>query len=790
MIQFLKPRGSGRRRPQRHIEVVEPIHSPLADVADWSETALTDEEAAEIQIAFQQQVAELSAVVPIAPTVVPELTLLVGGAADPLDLTQVGSFSTLEPDWPSVATDVAGSDVVASDDTAALLEPERDLAEFRSAIRDVQALPQSTPDLDLDQLDATFASGLAELLAEATPESFTVPFDPVEIEALAIETVELDSLEPELVLEPELLDELAIAPVVVPDQLAAAMILPETALEAVAPEVIELEVTAPEAIELEAVAPEVIELEVAAPEVIEPELLVRSIAVDLPETDARPEDVDAVMVNENWASDAVDVAVVDAAAETAEATQTAPLTYFQYYLDEPAIGGTSEAGETPTPYVTPWRQPSMPGGLIGAGVLGATLVSGFVIADTVKTQPVTAVKRPTPPAPLQSLSAKDQVMTTAALPKAMPPEAMKPEVALPPPKRGMTMTPMFPPMAPLGGNIAIAPLGDAIAANRTSSMNALPQSNLGVVSNPTPAAVPESPNAAPAPKVVSLPQPTVTTTPIPRNEAGVISPKVMVDAPTRPIPPAPVTERQPTESLPELLPDMATPLPANSNLGAPIAPRNDAPSSSRVPLADLTPEPVRSPLKPVETAPSVPPANIPPAAAPVEVIVPTAVPTAEVPTPAVPKAAVDQSAALPADRVFEREVAPSVLPLDQAATPMPPVTATAQPIANRLSNLPPQAQLLLAQPTDNSYGTVVASQWRPLTASEVRAIGRQAPQLAEFTRQSVSLEAYRQAYASVSQTADSLPSLGFIDFQRRLIILPPSSESAGAGAVASRTMSL
>ncbi|NJM48703.1 MAG: hypothetical protein HC860_23165, partial [Alkalinema sp. RU_4_3] len=72
-----------------------------------------------------------------------------------------------------------------------------------------------------------------------------------------------------------------------------------------------------------------------------------------------------------------------------------PLTYFQYYLD----GDSGEAAEYNPVSL---RRPSMPTGLVGAGILGAALVSGFSIADAMKqSQPV--AKRPTP-SPLQDLN--------------------------------------------------------------------------------------------------------------------------------------------------------------------------------------------------------------------------------------------------------------------------------------------------------------------------------------------------------------------------------------------------
>jgi hypothetical protein len=176
------------------------------------------------------------------------------------------------------------------------------------------------------------------------------------------------------------------------------------------------------------------------------------------------------------------------------------------------------------------------------------------------------------------------------------------------------------------------------------------------------------------------------------------------------------------------------------------------------------------------------------------------VPTATAPVPTVAPIG-DQSAALPsvpmpelpAERVFTREAV-------AAPSTMPPV-ALAQPIADRSSRLPTQAQVqtLLAVPAVNAYVPMVA-QWRPLTQNEA-TVAVNAQKLEGFTRQQLSPQDYRAAYRLVSEQADVLPSFGFIDYQRKLIILPPEPTTAsnpiehsrsfqGAAIIARRTTEL
>jgi hypothetical protein len=713
MIQFLKPRSS-RRRSQRHLDVLEPAPMPLPDVTDWlahnAELAgLTDEEAAEIQFAFQHQVDDM--------------------VADPLMLAPASVEAPL-------------------------------------------ALAAAAP------TDADVSLGIApELAIDADA--------PVEFLADPLDLTQVESLEPLLVLVPELG---STPPLVDADALVEFRLETCSSGQSIVPPLVEPVAIDPEPALTEAIAAEPV---VDVDQAIEIEALVEDALVE------PVVEVPIDWVNANWASEAVDVAALEASASEAEVATTGPLTYFQYYLDENAIGGPGAADEVPAAYVTPWRQPSMPRGLIGAGVLGATLVSGFVIADTVKTPPVTAVKRPTPP--LQSLSPKDQAMTTAALPKVMSPESMKPEVALPKPKSMAMMPPGFSPLAPIGQSMPISPLGTAIARGEAST--ALPQSQ----SNPTAGNLNLD---APSPIArAEVPPPVAGPTfePAPVIEQSVPTqlpqPVVLRNTPPAEVP-APFTPTSSPQDLPELTPDTTMPQVQETAPTSKIAP---------TPLAELTPESVSSPLQrvPAESPPPVPNSTGGTAAVdvviPTQPVTPTAIAPVEVAAPVKALApsveqATDQSASIaPVDRVFTREAAPSVLPAQSAATtPMPPV-ATAQPIADRSTRLR-QVQNLLARPAVNAYVPMV-SQWRPLSAAEAN-VAINAPKLEGYTRQQLSQQAYVQAYQAVSQSADGVPSFGFIDYQRKLIILPPLPETAvnptsehsrsayGQAIVAQRTMSL
>jgi hypothetical protein len=734
MIQFLKP----RKDRQRHLDVVESVQMPLPDVIDWlaaaaEESGLTDEEAAEIQIAFQQQ----------------------------------------------SATDVVEPDEFSLDfGLESLAAP--------SAPESVEPLVALVPDpLDLSQIE--LSEPLFELAPAPVWSDLSRSVSVVESPVAELPVVELPVVEPPVV-EPTVLAPTLVeaAPLALVDAEALVEIRLDTCAIAALPEAPVTPMLAA------ATEPEAGDLAIDATPVAAMIAGVINQLNDIPEAGLAIDDLSEAAAtptdwqNDNWASEAVDVAAVEAA--EADPTPTSPLSYFQYYLDENAIGeGQAATDETPAPYVTPWRQPSMPGGLIGAGVLGATLVSGFVIADTVKTPQVTAVKRPTPPAPLQSLDPKNQPIA-AVPPKVMPPESMQPEVALPKPKSATMSQPIFPAMAPIASSYGMSPLGSVSAD--------LPQSNAGNGLSQSPTITARRAESSPVAAGPALGAPLRDLTPVselPAPSAPVISRGTPVE-PIRSTLPTPETApaATPTSELPELQPDISVSQPET------IAPETIVPETvtraTPSVLSELTPDPVSSTLQRVDVVNAAPVAPI------ADVVVPTAAAPIAPVAPVAP--IVDQSAALsptptpelPAERVFTREEATA------APSTLPPV-ALAQPIADRTRRLPTQAQIqtLLAVPAVNAYVPMVA-QWRPLTQIEA-SVAVNAPKLEGFTRQQLSPQDYRAAYRLVSEQADVLPSFGFIDYQRKLIILPPEPATAsnphehsrsfhGAAIIAQRTTEL
>jgi hypothetical protein len=167
MIQFLKPRNDR----QRHLDVVEPAQMPLPDVIDWlaaaaEQSGLTDEEAAEIQVAFQQQSIDViepdefsldfgleSLTVPSAiEAALPEAVVVAPLVADPLDLSQIELSEPLLTLVPApIWSDLSRSVVPVASPVELLVEPsiapavalvDADaLVEFRLDTCAVAALP-------------------------------------------------------------------------------------------------------------------------------------------------------------------------------------------------------------------------------------------------------------------------------------------------------------------------------------------------------------------------------------------------------------------------------------------------------------------------------------------------------------------------------------------------------------------------------------------------------------------------------------------------------------------------
>ncbi|OUC12387.1 MAG: hypothetical protein B0A82_22725 [Alkalinema sp. CACIAM 70d] len=148
--------------------------------------------------------------------------------------------------------------------------------------------------------------------------------------------------------------------------------------------------------------------------------------------------------------------------------QEGSLTYFQYYFDQeqPPSGGADYAPQT-------FSTSKFPTGVVGAGVLAATIVSGFMVAEAMKqpTRPLTttALKNDTQP------QAKEDSKTLTPAPSQ--PELLAPpktlSVPLPPPIRTS--------VAPISPNLAAIPTPIGTTGMAGSALAANPQTAIGNV---------------------------------------------------------------------------------------------------------------------------------------------------------------------------------------------------------------------------------------------------------------------------------------------------------------------
>ncbi|MFM2429608.1 MAG: hypothetical protein RLZZ511_821 [Cyanobacteriota bacterium] len=823
MIHFLKSRGS-RRQSLAKIDQPEIWDGALSDTSavndaelDDIAAALTDEEAAEIQVAFQQQVddatllsqllndsgdGELAVTMPL---------VLASPAAessfdrDLLDLSQVSSL-TLDAEFPitpvlpvvaavePVLTDIVPADIVPADTGLGgalgdadqsidldLMQPEVTVASI-DGLMDLQ--------LPVDEAVANVANAAA-LPANEQPD--WIPETNGDLPELAeLTTIQLDlsavaepaivAAVPEDVMDLEDVADLADLELPGAD-LPAADVLVANSDFAVDALVFDGPVLEEPVLEEPVLEKPVLEetCELAA---VEDESVVADGVMLDSLSGATADTIDPSAIDwspTNWAMDVVDQ--TDVLPESA--LDSAPLSYFQYYLGDTS---NDSAEDMPASYVTPWHQPSVPGGLIGAGVLGATLVSGFVIADTVKTQPTLTAKKPTPTAPLQGLSARDQVAAKVT-PKTAPPESLTPEMTLPKPKTSLG-TASYGTLSPIA---TLTPSGSGGVATLPTGGSNAPIGNLPATG--TTGAATTSPTAA------TKPLAPVTTQPLqdlpepqqrPVQSSPIANPPALELPAVTPAPPA--TEPQSAEPG-MIVGDGTRLLPA----GTPLIPPSPA-DASALPIgkaADLATTPATNPAvtAPTATAP-VATASAPAVAEP---IVPTLEADATPGEPValrsafpIPDAPIAER--MPAERVipeqvFERPAA--VAPTETVAPaptnftrPLPDSAPTAAPILQPISDraAPVAAQLLVAQASDRPVlqaSNLDDRQGRILTAREAEMI-QTADQSLDYQLQRLGLAEYTAAYQRLNPmaTPTSLPMFGFIDYQRKLVVLPLSSLAA------------
>jgi hypothetical protein len=491
-------------------------------------------------------------------------------------------------------------------------------------------------------------------------------------------------------------------------------------------------------------------LAVEAATVVEAEVLASDWTADRDEAIA----VDAIV--EAGTPSLIDsISLVDMGMEAEElttaTTSDAPLTYFQYYLEDDSDDAAA-AYNQPT-----WRQPSVPAGLIGAGVLGATLISGFMIADSLKQSSNTQAKKPNSPSPLQSLDPQGQT-TAMATPKPAAPETMKPEVPLPPAPSPKTDTLVMAPVPP-----ALPPLPTMVEPNvmalksfesavpTTVSSGTVADLKVGkAVAAPETLPVPPNPQIAPINSEVAVNQP--------RTESTVM-------AAVQPIEAAPRTSRGPVF-------EEVTPTPTVGVVpGAPTKnPRVASPSRAALPQLEPGVEGTAADLQTAARTTEMPPSesslSATPIAPPVKgvedqsVFVP--VETAPPEITAVPPSPQELGKGTPTELIYRQEAAPAKS--DPTTQSVPAQTA-----------IDPSLQSLLSTPAPGLSAT--GTSLRSLTQAEATAVA-QANQLGAFSRQSLGPKEYVQAYQLVSQQLNVLPPFGFIDYQRQMILLPADVAAA------------
>jgi hypothetical protein len=418
--------------------------------------------------------------------------------------------------------------------------------------------------------------------------------------------------------------------------------------------------------------------------------------------------------------------------ETAYAVRTeGPLTYFQYFLED-------RPDAAPADYpVRGARRSPVPAALIGAGVLSATVITGLAIADALKSPGTSQAKKPPTPERGTAKGAERKPLTPQpSSPELLPyPSAMAAGPQLPPPLAPNTQLAALPPPVAgptpnysIQGGITLKPMALPAPVPIGPSPETRPSVPVAIV--PTPPVEP----SGPVPEIVTDP------TPQPQIELPGLPPVAQIELP----PGAPVSNL-PVSNLPAA----NLPVPSGAIPGA---------AANALPLLSPLP-PTGGPMvsdrsRPISTgalgSSPVPPGDAIPAARPLPIANP----------PAGPIGAVN-SAAIP-----EPNLAPVTITVDRPiAAPIRATSLIERPTPAKVSAEPaPLVQALLT-----SAGSATA---RSLSQAEAAAVS-QTSQLGQFTKQVLAVQPYLQAWRTASQNATNgaIPSFGFVDYQRQLIVL-------------------
>jgi hypothetical protein len=430
------------------------------------------------------------------------------------------------------------------------------------------------------------------------------------------------------------------------------------------------------------------------------------------------------------------VASEDPSEETSYDVHTdGPLTYFQYYLD-------GDSGESAEYNPVALRRPSMPTGLVGAGILGAALISGFSIADAMKQgQPV--AKRPAP-SPLQDL--KNQTTPPPVVPT--PPESMKPEIsALPPAPEVNQAAP-----GSIGPNLPVVtpPAPSSTGINQPTyslQQGGAALASIAPVSNLPQTAAPDRLNVVQSP-LAPINPPILPPPPLPSGILSEPQPVVVSELPAPEIPSA----QLPSTQLPSVQPGAIGLQPlAAQGVATPevIAqpPETTAPARSTAEIGILP-------------RPSLP--NSSPVAAPIDRLSSATTPVKET------------TVFSGSELVFDRKpMPPGAL---QSPQPAPDVQAQAAPVqagaAVQSLLTPPQNKGFLAE--DTALRSLNQQEAAMLTQANIEP----------FTKRTLAIRDYARAYQVASKQVNGLPPFGFIDYQQKTIILPDESSTVSTNVSA------
>ncbi len=432
-----------------------------------------------------------------------------------------------------------------------------------------------------------------------------------------------------------------------------------------------------------------------------------------------------------------------------EVRQDGPLTYFQYYLNDNENGAAAEYNPISL------RRPSMPTGLIGAGILGATLISGFSIADAMKQGQPTVAKRPTaanPTNPLQDLKAPPAPLPAAA------PETLKPEASV------------LAPPAPTSMNV---PSQALIAANSGISQPNYGLQQNGTTISPIGQALKEIPAVTVQPPIAEMQsppvQPTVQYAPPPMqvNPMQVtpvqMNPEVARDPGILPPPPLPAGIL--SEPQPAINPGAAS---------AALLPTPPAPES-------MIPAPESSPVQPVK---------------PLDRIGTMIASPSQATSPKPTTLTIPKTQDVKFQELLPQDGKVPVMPPDgpkeivfNRTTPLPPnpqeqqIPLSKQPNPVELAKAPSgQLETLLVTPKNNGFLAEEQALLRSLSQQEAKLLTN-APGIEPFTKRTLGIRDYARAYQVASKQVNGLPPFGFIDYLQKVIVLPDESAMAGLGGV-------